>query len=87
MPPRLRERLPAVARAAVRAYRLPEALRREPAFRAPRTLRETHPRVTEIFDAGGRCARRSGRIPVLIPGRTPGGRRWPAPRPAAWTSF
>ncbi|CAO4168391.1 right-handed parallel beta-helix repeat-containing protein [Methylorubrum aminovorans] len=53
LPPRLRERLPAVARERVRAYRLPEALRREPAFRAPRTLRETHPRATEIFDAGG----------------------------------
>ena len=53
LPPRLRERLPAAAREVVRAYRLPDALRREPAFRAPRRLRETHPRVTEIFDAGG----------------------------------
>ncbi len=53
LPPRLRERLPAAAREAVRAYRLPEALRREPALRAPRRLRETHPRITEIFDPGG----------------------------------
>ncbi|MDV2984411.1 UNVERIFIED_CONTAM: right-handed parallel beta-helix repeat-containing protein [Methylobacteriaceae bacterium AG10] len=52
LPPRLRDRLPAAARGAVRAYRLPEALHREAAFRAPRRLRETHPRVTEIFDAG-----------------------------------
>ena len=53
LPPDLRERLPAVAREAVRAYRLPDALRREPAFRAPRLLRETHPRITEIFDSVG----------------------------------
>ncbi|KQQ23597.1 hypothetical protein ASF53_04475 [Methylobacterium sp. Leaf123] len=53
LPPRLRARLPVAARDAVRAYQLPEALRREPAYRAPRRLRETHPRVTEIFDAGG----------------------------------
>ncbi|GEL39608.1 hypothetical protein MEX01_01990 [Methylorubrum extorquens] len=53
LPPRLRARLPASARGAVRAYQLPEALRWELAYRAPRRLRETHPRVTEIFDAGG----------------------------------
>ncbi|AMB47927.1 hypothetical protein Y590_23485 [Methylobacterium sp. AMS5] len=53
LPLRLRARLTASARGAVRAYQLPEALRREPAYRAPRRLRETHPRVTEIFDADG----------------------------------
>ncbi|MCP1550530.1 MULTISPECIES: right-handed parallel beta-helix repeat-containing protein [Methylorubrum] len=73
LPPRLRARLPAAARDAVRAYRLPEALRREPAYRAPRRLRETHPRVTEIFDAGG--ALRPAQWPN--PGPNPGpGSTW-----------
>lgn len=75
LPPRLRDRLPAAARGAVRAYRLPEALRREPAFRAPRLLRETHPRVTEIFDADG----------ALRPAQWPNAGPDPGPN-ADWTT-
>ncbi|CAO4180428.1 right-handed parallel beta-helix repeat-containing protein [Methylorubrum populi] len=53
LPPRLRERLPEAARGAVRAYRLPETLRRDRSIREKRLLHDAAPRVTEIFDAGG----------------------------------
>ncbi|WP_343068730.1 right-handed parallel beta-helix repeat-containing protein, partial [Methylorubrum zatmanii] len=53
LPPRLREKLPEAARRSVRAYRLPEALRRDRSFREKRLLHDAAPRVTEIFDAGG----------------------------------
>ena len=50
LPAQLRARLPGSARDAVRAYRLPETLRRDATFREPRHLRDAAPRITEIFD-------------------------------------
>ena len=53
LPPALKVRLPEAARAAVRAFRLPDSLARLPAFRDVRHLRDEAPRVTEIYDRRG----------------------------------
>ncbi|MFF8800109.1 MULTISPECIES: right-handed parallel beta-helix repeat-containing protein [unclassified Methylobacterium] len=77
LPAPLRARLPEAARASVRAYRLPESLRREPAFREPRRLRDAAPRITEIFD------RRGALRPAQWPnsGYAATGKAEPGPRP------
>ncbi|ACL59227.1 right-handed parallel beta-helix repeat-containing protein [Methylobacterium nodulans] len=53
VPADLRDRVPEVAREAVRAYRLPETLAREPRFRQPNRLGDRSPHVMEVFDRTG----------------------------------
>ncbi|MFE1601181.1 right-handed parallel beta-helix repeat-containing protein [Methylobacterium sp. ID0610] len=53
MPADLSARLPAAARGQVRAYRLPETLRREPRFRQTNRLGERSAQAMEVFDRGG----------------------------------